>query len=54
MEYTKKLEKLSKSGKKLSKSRNLTNFGAMEARPKFLIFDAKMTFNRLWLAFIKA
>ena len=54
MEHTKKLEKLSKSGKKLLKCGNLTNFGTIEARPKFLTPNAKTTFNCLWLAFTEA
>ena len=49
-----KSQNLAKSGKKLSKSRNSTNFGAIETGPKFLIFDAKTTFNPLLLAFTKA
>ena len=57
VEYTKKSEKMSKfwnlakSKKKSSKSGNLTNFDATEARPKFLTPDIKTAFNRLWLAF---
>ena len=59
----KKLEKLSKLrkskvkkylslkiwllGKKLSKSRNSTNFNATKDRPKFLTFDARIAFNYL-------
>ena len=45
---------LAKSGKKLSKSENSTNFDAMEVGPKFLTPDARTTFNRLWLAFTEA
>ena len=69
IEYTKKLkklkdqklaksQKLSKSKKsksnKLLKSKNSPNFDAIEARPSFLILDAKTTFNCLQLAFTKA
>ena len=49
-----KSQNLAKSGKKLSKSRNWTNFNAMEDRPKFLTPNARTTFNRLWLAFTEA
>ena len=49
-----KSRNLAKSKKKLSKSRNLTNFDATKAGLKFLTSNAKTTFNRLWLAFIKA
>ena len=52
-EKTFKSRNLAKSGKKLSKSGNSTNFDAMEARPKFLTPNAKITFNYLRLAFIK-
>ena len=45
---------LAKLGKKLSKSRNSTNFDATEDKPKFLTPDARTAFNRLWLAFTKA
>ena len=45
---------LAKSGKKLSKNENLTNFNTIAARLKFLIFNARITFNYLQLAFIKA
>ena len=38
---------LAKSGKKLSKSRNLTNFNATKVRSKFLTFDTKIAFNRI-------
>ena len=66
VEHAKKLEKLSKSektfksqnlaksGKRLSKSENLTNFNATEAEPKFLTFNARTAFNCLRLVFIKA
>ena len=47
IEYIKKLEKSFKLGKKLLKSRNLTNFGTMEAKPKFLTSNTKTVFNRL-------
>ena len=55
-----KSEKISKSRnlaklrKRLSKSENSTNFNAMEARPKFLTPNTKITFNCLWLAFTEA
>ena len=45
---------LAKSGKKLLKNGNLTNFNIMGVELKFLISDARTTFNHLWLAFIKA
>ena len=32
----------------------MPNFGAMETGPSFLILEAKLGFNRLWLAFTKA
>ena len=48
-----KSQKLYKS-KKLSKSRNSPKFRAIEVGPSFLISDAKMVFNYLWLAFTKA
>ena len=60
MKYAKKSEKMSKSlnlvksGKKLSKSGNSTNFDITEAGPRFLIPDAKTSFNRLRLAFTEA
>ena len=44
---------LAKLKKKLSKNGNLNNFDAIGAGPKFLTPDAKITFNRLWLAFTK-
>ena len=53
-EKTSKSQNLAKSGKKLSKSRNSTNFNIMEARPKFLTPNTRTTFNRLRLAFTKA
>ena len=40
--------------KKLSKSGNSTNFNAIENKSKFLTPDARIAFNRLQLAFIKA
>ena len=49
-----KSQKLSKSGKNSSKSGNLPNFGTTETGPSFLTLKAKLAFNRLWLAFIKA
>ena len=51
---TAKSQNLAKSRKKLSKSGISTNFNTTRAKPKFLISDAKTTFNRLWLAFTKA
>ena len=45
---------LAKSRKKLSKSGNSTYFDTIGVEPKFLTPDARITFNRLWLAFIKA
>ena len=60
VEHAKKLEKtfksrnLAKSGKKLSKSENLTNFNTTEVGPKFLTSDARTAFNRLRLAFTEA
>ena len=42
-----KSQNLAKSGKKLSKSRNLTNFDATEDKSKFLTSDARIAFNRL-------
>ena len=56
-----KSQKLSKSGKskgkkskKMSKSGNLPNFDATEARSSFLTPGARETFNCLRLAFTKA
>ena len=49
-----KSQNLAKSGKKLSKSGNSTNFDATEDRPKFLTPDARTAFNRLRLAFTEA
>ena len=46
-----KSRNLAKSGKKLSKSENLTNFDATEDGPKFLIPDARAAFNCLRLIF---
>ena len=60
VEYAKKSEKmfkswkLFKSGKRLSKSENSTNYNAIEDGPRFLTLDAKTAFNRLRLAFTKA
>ena len=51
---TSKSWNLAKSGKKLLKSGNSTNFDAMEDGPKFLTPDAKIAFNYLRLAFTKA
>ena len=49
-----KSQNLAKSGKKLIKSGNSTNFNIMEDGPKFLTLDAKIAFNCLWLVFTKA
>ena len=46
--------KSAKSKKKLSKSWNSLNFNAKENEPSFLTPKAKMAFNYLKLAFIKA
>ena len=53
-EKTSKSWNSAKSGKKLSKSGNSTNFDAMEDGPKFLTPDARTAFNRLRLAFTEA
>ena len=53
-EKTSKSWNLAKSGKKLSKSGNSTNFDATKDRPKFLTLDARTAFNRLRLAFTEA
>ena len=53
-EKTSKSWILAKSGKKLSKSMNSTNFDAMEDGPKFLTPDARIAFNYLRLAFTEA
>ena len=45
---------MAKSGKKLLKSGNSTNSNATEDGPKFLTPNAKIAFNRLWLAFTEA
>ena len=39
------LKKSAKSGKELSKSGNLSNFGTIKAKSKFLIPDIKMALN---------
>ena len=56
-----KPQKLSRSGKskskkskKLSKSGNSPNFYAKNSGPSFLIPEARLAFNCLWLAFTKA
>ena len=49
-----KFWKLAKSGKKLSKSENSSNFNAKKNGPSFLIPKAKVAFNRLQLIFTKA
>ena len=51
---TSKSQNLAKSGKKLLKSENSTNFDIMEDRPKFLNLNARIVFNRLRLAFTEA
>ena len=48
-----KLEKTLKS-KNLSKSKKLHKFDAQDVRSTFLILDARIDFNQLWLVFIKA
>ena len=55
-----KFRKLSKSEKSKSEkskkqlnSENSPNFVATETGPRFLTPDARIAFNRLWLAFIK-
>ena len=53
-EKTSKSRNLAKSGKKLSKSGNPTNFDATEDKPRFLTLDARTAFNRLWLAITEA
>ena len=53
-EKTSKSRNLAKSGKKLSKSENLTNFDTTEDGPKFLTSNIRTIFNRLQLAFIEA
>ena len=53
-EKTSKSQNLAKSGKKSSKSGNSTNFDATKDKPKFLIPDAKIAFNRSRLAFTEA
>ena len=45
---------LAKSGKKLSKNGNSTNFDVTRDGPKFLTPNAKIAFNCLRLAFTKA
>ena len=39
--------KLAKLEKKLSKSRNLSNFGIIKIEPKFLTLDTRIAFNCL-------
>ena len=57
---TSKSQKLAKSqksfklGKNSSKSENSPNFGATKTGPSFLTPEARLAFNRLWLAFIEA
>ena len=53
-EKTSKSRNSAKSGKKLSKSGNLTNFDATEDGSKFLTPDARTSFNYLRLAFTEA
>ena len=40
--------------KKLPKSENLPKIDTKKVNPIFLTFNIKITFNYLWLAFIKA
>ena len=49
-----KSQKSAKSGKNLSKSGNLPNFGAKKAGLSFLTPKARAAFNYLWLAFTEA
>ena len=49
-----KSQNLAKSGKKLWKSGNSTNFNVTENKSKFLTFDVRIAFHRLWLAFTEA
>ena len=42
-----KAQKLSKSGKKLQKNRNLPNFNAKKIGPNFLTFNIRKAFNYL-------
>ena len=51
---TSKSQNLAKSEKKLSKNGNSTNFNTTKDRLKFLTPNARIAFNRLWLAFTKA
>ena len=53
-EKTSKSRNLAKSGKKLSKSGNSTNFDTTEDRSKFLTPGARTAFNCLRLAFTEA
>ena len=46
-EKTSKSQNLAKSGKKLSKSGNLTNFDATKVGPKFLTPNTRIAFNYL-------
>ena len=49
------MSKLRKSkSKKLLKSRNSPNFNITKVELSFLTPNARMAFNQLWLAFIKA
>ena len=57
MEHTKKSKKskkLSKSRKKPPKSGNSPKFGTKKVGINILISDARIAYNYLWLAFIKA
>ena len=49
-----KSQNLAKSGKKLSKSENLTNFDFIKARLKILTPDTRTAFNYLRLTFMEA
>ena len=53
-EKTFKSQNLAKSRKKLLKNGNLSNFSIIKVGLRFLTFNAKITFNLLWLAFTKA
>ena len=53
-EKTSQSRNLAKSGKKMSKSWNSTNFDTMEVGPKFLTPDVKIVFKYLRLAFTEA
>ena len=48
-----KSQNLAKLRKKLSNNGNLPNFNIIKIELNFLIFDTRIAFNYLWLAFIK-